>query len=286
MKTIQVKGVDNHIFEDKEEFSMFFGGNPPELVKDWKEGQVGDWVLADDGGVVQILYRKNELKHPRDDVGEGTYSYHRGYLRTIVAPFFINNNPNTKMDTDTNKHPHRFRFGGAKVTDQRTRIINRKTLTKAERVFIFNILHRRLNLEDAYIDAYKTNQGTGTRVLKKALLLIKQERVMAEMKKEVADAAGKLGITQEYILSGLQNFHENEEFEERTRLDALKTLGKAIQTFEPKEKAGQGMIAGYGETTEMLPENDIKFIENMGDGVIEAKKEITTPVEFTKDGQG
>ena len=170
------------------------------------------------------------------------------------------------MDTDTSKHPHRFRFGGASSKSQRARIVSRKTLTKAERVFIFNILHRRLNLEDAYLDAFKANTGTGTKILKRALLLVKQERIMSEMKKEVAEAAGKLGITQEYILGGLKDFHEGEEFEERTRLDALKTLGKAVQTFEPKEKTGQGFIGGYGETTEMFPERDVKFIEGMGDG--------------------
>jgi len=127
LKTIEVKGVDHYIFDDEQEYIMFFGGNPPPLVRDWKEGQVGDYVLADDGGVVKVLYRKDELKHPGDAQGKGTYSYHKGYLRTIVAPFFINNNPNTKMDTDTKKHPKRFQFGSGKYTDRRAKIVDRKT---------------------------------------------------------------------------------------------------------------------------------------------------------------
>ena len=90
------------------------------------------------------------------------------------------------MDTDPAKHPNRFRFGSSNVNDQRIKIINRKNLTKSERVFIFNLLYRRLNLEDAYRDAYKT-QASGTKILKRALLLIKQERVLAEIKKAPSD---------------------------------------------------------------------------------------------------
>jgi len=276
--TTEVKGVKHRIFEDVEEFTMFYGGNPPPLVKDWRNGQVGDWVLADDGGIVQVLYRKNELPHPGDASKNGKYTYHQGYLRTIIAPFFINNNPNTKMDTNPKKHPSRFRFGGARVSDQRTRIVNRKTLTKPERVFIFNILHRRFNLEDAYADAYKNHTATGTRLLKKALLLVKQERIMAEMKKEVADAAGKLGITHEYVLEGIKDFSEHAE-DERVRLDAKKTLGKAIQTFEPKEQKNASIV-GYGASTEYLPADDTKLI----DDVTPAPKSDEETTNIKKDG--
>lgn len=261
MKTIEVKGKDHHIFEDREEFTMFFGGNPPQLVENWKDGQVGDWVLADDGGVVQVLFRK-KLPHPGDAI-DGKYSYHQGYLRTIVAPFFINNNPNTKMDTDTAKHPYRFRFGSARVVDRRTRITTRKTLTKYERVFIFNILHRGFNLEDAYRDAYKSNKSTGTKVLKKALLLIKQERIVSEIKKEVSEAAGNLGITHETVLERIQEFSRSDEIDERTSLRATELLGKAIQTFEPKEKKNQLLVAGYGEQVVEQLEGDIKLIDNI-----------------------
>ena len=272
MKTITYKDnkkvqQSHNIFEDVEEFTMFYGGNPPKLVEDWKLGQKGDWVLADDGKICQVLYRKNELPHPGDAV-KGKYKYHNGYLRTVVMTTVINENPNTKLDCDPNKHKNRYQFGNAQVTDQRSRIIGRKNLTKSERVFIFNILHRGLNLEDAYTGAYKTNISTGTALLKKALLLVKQERIVSEIKKEVADAAKTLGITHTSVLTRMKEFSDSITIDPRVALEATKMLGKSIQTFEPKQVNKQRTIGGYGEVVETLTSNDADMVNDaIGAGV-------------------
>jgi len=268
MKTIQfnnVKGIlqTHHIFEDIEEFTMFHGGNPPTLIEDWKIGQVGDWVLADDGKICQVLYRKNELVHPRDSGGENTYSYHRGYLRTAVMATVINDNPNTKLDCDEAKHPSRYRFGNAKIVNQYSKIQTRKDLTKSERVFIFNLLHRGFSLEKAYQSAYKTNKSTGTALLKKAMLLIKQERIMSEIKKEVEEAAGSLGITHKSVLERTLQFANDTNINPQVALDAIKMLGKAIGTFEPKQHNQQRLIGGYGETIIELTSKDIDLVEGV-----------------------
>jgi len=268
MKTIRfnnVKGVlqTHHIFEDVEEFTMFYGGNPPPLIENWKEGQAGDWVLADDGKICQILYRKNELVHPRDSGGKDTYSYHRGYLRTAVMATVINDNPNTKLDCDEAKHPSRYRFGNAKLMNQYDRIKGRKDLTKSERVFIFNLLYRGFSLEKAYDNAYKTNKSTGTALLKKALLLIKQERIMSEIKKEVEEAAGSLGITHKSVLERTLQFANNDDINPQVALDATKMLGKSIGTFEPKQQNQQRLIGGYGETIMELSSKDIDLVEGV-----------------------
>ncbi len=267
MKTIEFNNVygelqSHNIFEDEVEFKMFYGGNPPPLVKDWKQGLTDDWVMADDGKICQVLLRKGELKHPGDN--EGGYSYHSGYLRTAVMATPINNNPNTTLHCDDSIINSRYKFGKSAVTDQRTRIIGRKFLTKSERVFIFNLLHRGLSLEDSYLDAYPSNKSSGTKVLKRALLLIKQERIVSEIKKEVEDAAGKLGITHESVLAKTLGFADSNEVDPRVALEATKMLGKAIGTFEPKKIEQHRLTGGYGETIIELTDKDNNLIDDAG----------------------
>ena len=266
MKTISYTDIhreehSHNIFDDVEEFTMFYGGNPPPLVKDWKLGQKDDWVLADDGKICEVIFIKDELAHPGDI---GKYKYHKGYLRTVVMSAVINNSPSSKLDCDPTKHRTRYQFGDAKPYDQRNRITTRKNITKNERVFIFNLLHRRMTLEESYKDAYKKHIVSGSRVLEKALLLVKQERILAEIKKEVAEAASKLGISHETVLGRIQQFADSDAVDPRVSLDAAKTLGKAIQTFEPKETKQQ-MLGGYGVVVEQIDEGDMKLIDEVTD---------------------
>ena len=268
MKTINYTDVhkkehSHNIFDDVEEFIMFYDGKPPPLLEDWKLGQKGDWVLADDGKICEVIFRKDELPHPGD---VGKYKYHKGYLRTIVMSAIINDSPSSKLHCDPTKHKSRYRFGNPKSYDQRSKIIARKNITKNERIFIFNLLHRRMTLEESYRDAYKKHIKStgGSRILERALLLVKQERILAEIKKEVADAASKLGISHETVLGRIQQFADSDAVDPRVSLDAAKTLGKAIQTFEPKE-IKQQITGGYGMAIEQIDEGDIKMIEDVSD---------------------
>ena len=45
----------------------FLDHNPTmNIVFDWRKGNEGDWVMADDGGVIQLLKVNKEVKHPGD----------------------------------------------------------------------------------------------------------------------------------------------------------------------------------------------------------------------------
>ena len=56
MRTYTIKKIEHHVYEDLSEL-------PSDLVylKDWRKAEIGDWVLADDGCIIQIL-RKNEMR--------------------------------------------------------------------------------------------------------------------------------------------------------------------------------------------------------------------------------
>ena len=56
MRSREIKGVVHFVYEG-EEFAEL---HPDETITDdWREDQEGDWVLTDDGTVVQILRRKS-----------------------------------------------------------------------------------------------------------------------------------------------------------------------------------------------------------------------------------
>ena len=59
-----IKGVRHYIYDTREEFREKYPVTP--LVKDWRKGREGDWVLSDDGRIVQLLKVSKNLHHPKD----------------------------------------------------------------------------------------------------------------------------------------------------------------------------------------------------------------------------
>ena len=63
----KIKGVKHYVFDDIQDFESFFTDKDkrPNISFDWRTADEGDWVLADDGGVIQLL-KKSNIKHPND----------------------------------------------------------------------------------------------------------------------------------------------------------------------------------------------------------------------------
>ena len=78
------------------------------------------------------------------------------------------------------------------------------------------------------MDAF--TEGDSSNARKKAIILLKQERVMKEIEKSVGDVATELGIDHEYILARLKYLVDNSD-DENISLQSVKELGKAIGTL-------------------------------------------------------
>ena len=235
-----IKGISHYIFDNKDDLSNYFGGNPPEVLNDWRNGSEGNWVKSDDGCIVQLLKVSNILPHPGD---RKNYKWSKGWVRTVVGTF-INRN-DTYMDTDFGKHPDRYTFSGKKKTSQQ-RIEERKEPTKRERIFATNIAVG-MGPVKSYMDAFEREQNPQS-ARKKAVLLLKQERVMKEIEKSVLDVAKELGIDHHYILEKLKCLADNTE-DMNIVLQATKELGKAVGTMgttvRQKEMGIVGMFSGF-----------------------------------------
>ena len=96
MRTYKISNTYHKVFDDKEELPSGI-----DVIPEWRDAKIGDWVEADDGCYIQILRRgkmkatwgKNRVRH---------------YIGTCTGTFMCSKN--TKMDTS--KHENVWSISG------------------------------------------------------------------------------------------------------------------------------------------------------------------------------
>ena len=252
----KIKGIKHFVYDNLDEFKKEHKGLK---AKYWKDNpEEGDWVIADDKGIIQVL-KKNQIKHPSD---RKNWKAHNGYLRTVVGTFLINKT--SKMDTDFDSHPNRYTFSkNIKRADENFK--KRKNITKKEKLFATEVIVGK-DAISAVQNVYKENDYNKAK--KKALLLLKQERIMSEVEKGVVDIAKGLGIDHEYVLRRLKTLADNGA-DDNVILQSTKELGKIIgttgQTIKHKEIGILGMFQGFSpKQLEQAERNEITEGETHG----------------------
>ena len=177
------------------------------VLQDWRVAAIGDWVLADDGGVIQILRKGKMLT--RNKVKE--------YVGTCTGSFPVK--PSVRMDTS--RRDNIYSFGGRKAQDA---LLDRTTNSKHETLFIQYMVSG-MSLQDAYLKAFPTNQPGYAR--EKAAELMKLERITKEVKEELKPVLEKLGIDDESVLKDIQAVSKGAEKED-VRLRALFKLSDIL----------------------------------------------------------
>ena len=228
----EIKGIKHFVYKDIDEFKKI---KKYTTVKKWKDDpQEGDWVIADDGGVVQILKRSG-ISHPSD---RKNWKAHKGYVRTVVGTFLLNDK--TDMDTDFDMHPNRYTFSKS-LKRANDNFKKRKNITKKEKLFATEVIVGK-DAVSAVQNVYKEEDFNKAK--KKAVLLLKQERIMNEVEKGVVDIAKGLGINHEYVLRRLKALADTGE-EENVVLQSLKELGKIIGTSNTTTKRDVGIVGMF-----------------------------------------
>ena len=228
-----IKKNKHYVYENIEEF---YKHNPTTTIvkEDWKSSNEGDWVKSDDGRIVQLLKVSKNISHPKD---RKNYTHSRGWVSTGVGTFL--NNKKSKMDADFDKHPNRYTFS-TKIKNTNNRVKERKNCTNKEKEFAVNVAIGKTAVK-SYMEAF--NENDSNKAKKKAVILLKQERVMKEIERSVGDVADQLGIDHEFILSRLKYLVENSD-DENISLQSLKELGKAIGTLGNVTKKGDTGVLG------------------------------------------
>jgi hypothetical protein len=235
MRSYKVNKITHQVYESREEF-------PHGLVLDnWREGQIGDWVLADDGCIIQVLRKGQMLR------AKGKKKI-REYIGTCTGTFPTG--PNVRMDTS--KRANIYSFSGEKAPNEV--LLDRTRLTGREKMFVVH-LHSGLSPTEAYLKAFPTNNARYA--TEKAARLQKTERIYTAMKEELKPICEELGLDPTYVLKGIKSTAETSEKED-VRLRALFKLSDILD-LEDKSKTNVTQLTAtsfQGFTPEMLEQAD------------------------------
>jgi hypothetical protein len=221
MRQYKIRRLSHRVYEPNDPLPKNL-----KVVEDWRDGHIGDWVLADDDCVIQVLRRGQMLR------SKGKNKV-REYIGTCTGTFPIG--PNVKMDTS--KRINIYSFGGNKNPDDI--LLDRTKLSKAEQVFVL-YMAQGLKPEESYIKAFPTNNIRYAK--EKSTDLIKTERVRTAMKEELKPVLKELGVDETYILKGIKSEAETAEKSD-TRLKALFKLSD-IMDLEDKNQTKVTQISG------------------------------------------
>tara|TARA_R100001530_G_scaffold28507_1_gene22553 strand:+ start:290 stop:1012 length:723 start_codon:yes stop_codon:yes gene_type:complete len=230
----KVNKIEHTVFESVDEV-------PSSIIYSevWRDGHLSDWVLADDGCIIQILREGTMLK------SRGSKRKQR-YIGTCTGTFIVND----KTTMDTSKRVNIYSFGGNLDRDQI--VEERQRLSNREELFV-QYLASGMDARKAYLKAFPTNDPhyAGMR----AGQLIKTTRIKSAMKEELKPFMEALGIDEHYILKNIKSVVDM-SVKEDTKLKALFKLAD-IMDMEDKNKTQITQLTGAvfkGFTEEKLVE--------------------------------
>ena len=221
MRVYKVKNIDHLVFDNVEEVPENI-----EYLGDWRECHISDWVLADDGCVIQVL-RKGAMMKPKGKVREVKY------IGTCTGTFVVSEK--TKMDTS--KRCNIYSIGGNIERKERESI--REKTTSNEELFVLYIASG-MSPQEAYVRVFPTNNPGYAKV--KAGQLIKTTRIKTAMKEELKPVLEELGIDEKVVLKGIKDMSELSQKED-TKLKALFKLSDILD-LEDKTRTSVQQISG------------------------------------------
>ena len=221
MRVYKVNKIEHTVFDSTDEI-------PKELkyLKDWRDGSIGDWVLTDDGCILQVL-RKGTMLKPKGKVREISY------IGTCTGTFIVSDN--NKMDAS--KRVNIYSLGGHVERNQR--LEDRQNLSSREEIFV-QYLASGIDPRLAYLKAFPTNDPHYAGI--RAGQLVKTTRIKTAMKEELKPYMEELGIDESYILRAIKGVIDSTEKDD-TRLKALFKLAD-IMDMEDKNKTQVTQLTG------------------------------------------
>jgi len=221
MRHYKVNKIQHTIFDSTDEIPSNI-----EYLEDWRDGHISDWVLADDGCIIQIL-REGKMMKSKGKVRSVRY------IGTCTGTFIVSKG--TKLDTS--KRVNIYSLGGHIDRDQR--IEDRENLSSREELFV-QYLASGMDARMAYLKAFPTNDPhyAGLR----AGQLIKTTRIKTAMKEELKPILEEIGIDEKSILSSINTIALSSAKDE-TKLKALFKLAD-IMDLEDKSRTQVTQLTG------------------------------------------
>ena len=236
MRHYKVNKLDHAVFESMDEVPSKVDVKP-----NWRKAKVGDWVKADDGCIVQVLRRGDMIK----DKGKNRV---RSYIGTCTGTFVCL----ARNKMDTSKRRNIYSIGGELSAEER--VTSRTTLSKSEVLFV-QYLSSGLSAQNAYLKAFPTNNPYYANT--KSASLIKTERIVKAMKRELEPIVKELGISPKYILDRIKAEADNGD-----KADVrLKALFKLSDILDLEDKSSTKVTQVTGALFQGFSEDQLEAVE-------------------------
>ena len=216
MRQYKIGKITHPVFESDEEIPSGI-----KIVENWRDAEVGDWMRADDGNIIQALRVNKVLNRGKEPIK---------YIGTCTGTYLCRDKD--KMDTE--KRENIYSFSAKASNNTAKRIKTRNYLTANEAAFSKYIANG-FTTEDAYKRAYGTENTKYAKM--KSAVLIKQERIVSAVKEELDVVLKDMGIDLKYLIKGVKLEAENAD-RSNDRLKALSMLWDAADVI-PKQKVTQ-----------------------------------------------
>ena len=216
MRQYKVGKLTHPVYEDIDEVP-----NNIRIIDNWRDAEVGDWVKADDGNIIQAL-RVNQV------LNQGRYPIK--YIGTCTGTYLCRKKD--KMDTERRENIYSFSSKSSSNTSRR--IKDRDYLTANEAAFA-KLIANGFSPEIAYKRAYGTENTKYAKM--KSAVLVKQERIVSAVKEELDEVLKAEGIDLKYLIKGVKLEVENAS-KAGDRLRAMSMLWDAAEVI-PKQKVTQ-----------------------------------------------
>jgi len=242
MRYYKVNGIEHQVFDPHDDIDIHFR-------KDWKDGTIGEWVLADDECVIQILRRGKML------TSKGK-NRTKEYVGTCTGTFPVSD----AVKMDTSRRHNIYSFSGELKSDEV--LESRADLNKGEILFV-QYMSAGMAPREAYLKSFPTNNPGYANM--RATKLIKTERIRTAMKEELKPICEELGIDEKFVLTGIKTEAETADKPD-TRLKALFKLSD-IMDLEDKNQTKVTQISGAvfkGFSDDLL--NEAKRPDQIGSG--------------------
>ena len=211
MRKYKIKNLEHSVYEDLDEF-------PSDLVikSNWRKGVLGDWVITDDGAVMEVL-REGEVKQGKKKTR---------YIGTCTGTYLCK--PSVIFSSSKNKNI--YSFGGDR--NHKDSLKDRKKVNVKEVMFAKYVAHG-MTPVDAYIKVFDTmNREYAT---ERSAMLIKQERIIMAVKEELDGVFKELGIDLKYLIGKAKDELEMSD-RASDRLKALSMLWDAADVVPKQTK--------------------------------------------------
>jgi hypothetical protein len=227
----KIKNKQHFVYDDEKEFRL---QSSESLIDDWRNANTKEWTKSDDGKVLQVLKR-------------GVFTNHSGqkveYVRTLLGTYTVRKKD--RMAGDPPKNIYSFSRDKTSYDIQ----TSKRKATSGEVLFAQYVV-RGVEPTEAYIKAFPTNKRRWAQSASQSLL--RQERIVNLISKEVKNALEEVGIHHEDILAKVWSIANDDDQTSSSRVRCLELLAKISDMMPNSEKRSESLTVFQGFTPEQL----------------------------------